>query len=434
MNAKTLTDGYPNGWSDGAIGDVADYVRGVTYQKSDARREAEDGYIPLLRATNIGNETLTYDEFVFVPRRVVKPEQIIRINDMVMAASSGSISVVGKSAPVLVGFEATFGAFCAVLRPKNVISPNFFRLYIQSPICRETWSKLARGTNINNLKREQVLSTAIPIPPLDEQEKIAQILDEQLSRLDAAIASVHTARRKAVRFRRSLLSAAFSGSLSGHESVVGVLPLGWKLEPLGKCGQWFGGGTPSKSNQKFWDDGTIPWLSPKDMGEFRIRETQDKITTDAVEQSSTKLVPGPSVAMVMRSGILERTFPIAIVDSDITLNQDMKAVVPNSDVSVLWIAYALNAFELELLDTCRKSGTTVASMETVRLMNFEIPLPEISEQLKIIGILEEQVSRLDASLAIADAIEKKVNGLRRSLLHAAFTGELTKEWREGSHV
>ena len=208
------TGNTPDGWKTATITDVADFIRGVTYQKSDARREPEDGFLPLIRATNIGNESLSYDEFVFVPKKVVKPEQLIRVNDMVIAASSGSISIVGKSAPVLMNFEATFGAFCAVLRPKNSISPNFFRLYVQSPICRETWSNLARGTNINNLKREQVLTTSIPVPPLDEQAKIAELLDEQLSHLDAAFAVADAIEKNASAMRRSLLHAAFTGELT----------------------------------------------------------------------------------------------------------------------------------------------------------------------------------------------------------------------------
>jgi len=63
-----------------------------------------------------------------------------------------------------------------------------------------------------------------------------------------------------------------------------------------------------------------------------------------------------------------------------------------------------------------------------------LPIPPINEQEKIVGILEEQLSRLDGSLMVADEIERKASALRRSLLHAAFTGELTKEWREGAHV
>jgi type I restriction enzyme S subunit len=56
-----------------------------------------------------------------------------------------------------------------------------------------------------------------------------------------------------------------------------------------------------------------------------------------------------------------------------------------------------------------------------------IPLPPLPEQQKIIEILEDHLSRLDASIALADAMEKQSAGLRRSLLQAAFTGQLTKE-------
>ena len=65
---------------------------------------------------------------------------------------------------------------------------------------------------------------------------------------------------------------------------------------------------------------------------------------------------------------------------------------------------------------------------------WPIPVPPIEEQKRIVVILEEQLSRLDAALAIADAIERKASATRRSLLHAAFTGELTKKWREGANV
>ena len=80
----------------------------------------------------------------------------------------------------------------------------------------------------------------------------------------------------------------------------------------------------------------------------------------------------------------------------------------------------------------RGSGQPFISQKDAR--ELEVIIPPLAEQEKIVRILEEQLSRLDASLAVADAIEKKASALRRSLLHAAFTGELTKEWREGAHV
>lgn len=106
----------------------------------------------------------------------------------------------------------------------------------------------------------------------------------------------------------------------------------WERLPLKETGKWYGGGTPSKSNKSFWTSGTIPWLSPKDMGPEVLRSTQDRITPAAVGGSSVKIVPAGSVAVVVRSGIIERTIPVSLVPFDTTLNQDMKAVAPRPGV------------------------------------------------------------------------------------------------------
>jgi type I restriction enzyme S subunit len=63
-----------------------------------------------------------------------------------------------------------------------------------------------------------------------------------------------------------------------------------------------------------------------------------------------------------------------------------------------------------------------------------VPVPSLSEQQKIVEIVNTQISIVDQTLSIVDAVDRKVSELRRSLLHAAFTGQLTKEWREGAHV
>jgi type I restriction enzyme S subunit len=428
MSTGYLSGIIPLSWSQSELGEVAETQLGKMLNSS---KQTGSSVKPYLRNINLQWGRIELSNVKEMDIFENELEQFMLKRGDVLVCEGGET---GRSAVWNLDIEMGFQNAIHRIRPYDNLVPAFVCFQFEWLVRNGYLDDNFTGVTIKHFSQQKLRKVKLVIPPHREQVRIVEILEEQISHLDAAIASVHTARKKAARFRRALLHAAFTGSLSGHEPASGVIPLGWKFERLSKCGQWFGGGTPSKSNLKFWDDGTIPWLSPKDMGEFRIRETQDKITIDAIEQSSTKLVPGPSVAMVMRSGILERTFPVAIVDFDMTLNQDMKAVVPNRDVSALWIAYALNAFELDLLDTCRKSGTTVASMETVRLMNFEIPIPEISEQLRIIGIIEEQLSRLDASVAIADAMEKKANALRRSLLHAAFTGELTKEWREDAHV
>ncbi len=172
-----------------------------------------------------------------------------------------------------------------------------------------------------------------------------------------------------------------------------------KAVPLGELGSWRGDGTPSKANSAFWTDGTIPWISPKDMKAFRLRESVDYITDSAVKESATALVPGPSVAVVTRSGILERTLPVAVVEVDATFNQDMKVLSPREDVLPDYVAYYLRGFERDILATCSKNGTTVASIDFSRLQAYTIPLPNVVEQRAIVAEIETQCARLDDAVA-----------------------------------
>ncbi|MED5801131.1 restriction endonuclease subunit S [Gordonia sp. Z-3] len=191
-----------------------------------------------------------------------------------------------------------------------------------------------------------------------------------------------------------------------------TLPQGWNWVSLKEAGTWYGGGTPSKRNLAFWDGGSIPWLSPKDMGEPTLSGTRDHVTESAVSNSSTKLVPSGSVAFVVRSGILERALPITMVPFATTMNQDMKAISPRSDISASWLRYALIAAEPQLLRHCKKDGTTVASMDTTRMMNWQIPLPSPAEQDRIVNALEVHLSRLDTAEATLSTAREKAQRLR----------------------
>lgn len=193
----------------------------------------------------------------------------------------------------------------------------------------------------------------------------------------------------------------------------------WDRVRLKDVGTWYGGGTPSKSNPSFWTDGDVPWLSPKDMGAEVLTSTIDHVTDAAVTDSSTKLVPAGVVAIVTRSGILERTLPVALVPFATTMNQDMKAVSPREGIDPRWIAWGLRAYERELLRETRKAGTTVASIEMPRFYEFELPLPAPDEQHRIVAILEDHLSRLDAAAAGIRTAARRLGQLREVALASA---------------
>ncbi|MEL7485508.1 MAG: restriction endonuclease subunit S, partial [Planctomycetota bacterium] len=207
----------PEHWVSTTVLEIAELVRGVTYKKEQARDESGPGLVPLLRANNIKQHLLLDDQLVYVPVDVVKDDQRLRPNDVVLAMSSGSKSVVGKTARFH-GAEApfTFGAFCGVLRPSPDIDSTYFALALQSPVYRRYVSTVAAGVNINNLRRAHLEDYQIPVSPLLEQQAIAAKVEALFSELDAGVAHLEAARALLTRYRQSVLKAAFEGRLTAE--------------------------------------------------------------------------------------------------------------------------------------------------------------------------------------------------------------------------
>lgn len=210
-------------------------------------------------------------------------------------------------------------------------------------------------------------------------------------------------------------------------TISRFLPSGWTSSCLTEIAVAQGGGTPSRSDASFWTHGTVPWVSPKDMKSRVINSSEDLITERALAKLS--LVPPQSVLIVVRSGILSRTLPVALNAVPVTINQDMRAFVPEVGVEARFVAWQLIWREGEILSACSKNGTTVASIEGPALARFPLHVAPTAEQTRIVEKLEELLSDLDAGVAELKAAQKKLALYRQSLLKAAVEGALTAYWR-----
>ena len=153
---------------------------------------------------------------------------------------------------------------------------------------------------------------------------------------------------------------------------------GWPIATIKEvCKAIIGGGTPSKSHPEYFT-GTIPWISPKDMKTGIILDSTDHITEEAVANSTTKLIPPNSVLMVIRSGILKHTLPVAINSIPVTINQDMKAFVPDDKVTTSFLMQLFKAIECDILATVR--GVTADNIDFRDFQNRSIIVPSIALQ------------------------------------------------------
>jgi type I restriction enzyme, S subunit len=176
---------------------------------------------------------------------------------------------------------------------------------------------------------------------------------------------------------------------------IGDIPEHWEVK---KLKYWIvstlGGGTPSTSNRDYWN-GNIPWVSPKDMKTDFITKTEDYITELAVTESATNLISPERVLIVVRSGILKHTLPVAINKVEVSLNQDMKAFEPNSNLLPLFLFWKLKGQSSDILTTCNKIGATVDSIEMEDLFALPFAVPPLPEQIAIANYLDEKTAQLD---------------------------------------
>lgn len=305
------------------------------------------------------------------------------------------------------------------------------------------------------LSRKEAYALPIVLPPLAEQKRIVAKVDELMvlcDRLEAQQQERETrhaalARASLARFadaptpenleylfhpayaiapgdlRKAVLTLAVRGKLvrqePGDEAAEATfpqlaaaalrpsndgLPENWLRVPLGNIGDWRGGGTPAKTRPDFWQ-GAIPWVSPKDMKVLHISDAQDHISEAAVADSSVRMIPSGSLLMVVRGMILARAFPVAITTSEVTINQDMKALLPLEPRIKEYLLIALRAFEPDILAAIERSTHGTCKLETKFLQHFTIPIPPLIEQFRI-------VAKVDQLLALIDQLELRLDVFR----------------------
>lgn len=249
----------------------------------------------------------------------------------------------------------------------------------------------------------------VPLPPLSTQKRIAEILDaaDALRRKDQELL------KKYGELAQAIFIDMFGDPVKNEK--------GWEVRKLYEvCKQIFGGGTPSKSKPEFYL-GTIPWVTPKDMKSDIIIDSIDHINEEAVKNSSTKLVPKNSVLMVIRSGILKHTLPVAINDTIVSMNQDLKAFIPNTDLTnAIFLKYFFHGVSDFLLTKVR--AVTADNIEFEQIKNMVFICPPIDLQNEFLG----RVSIVQKQFATSLDLSIKTESLFDTLIQKAFKGELVK--------
>lgn len=210
-----------------------------------------------------------------------------------------------------------------------------------------------------------------------------------------------------------------------------ILPENWCWTRLGKITNVVGGGTPSSSKKEYYDNGTIPWLSPADLSGYSdiyISRGQKNITELGLSKSSARLMPKDTVLLSSRAPIGY----VAIASNSISTNQGFKNFLPSDAFYSRFLYWYLKSSK-SLLESYA-SGTTFLELSGSKASMVEFPLPPLPEQKRIVNRIESLFAKLDEA---KEKIQQVLDGAemrKAAILHKAFTGELTKNWRKENGI
>ena len=386
------------GWAETTLGDIAEVVGGGT--PSTSKEDFWNGDVIWLTPTEVtaldgkvisdSKRKITQAGLQSSGARILPRGTVI----LTSRASVGFVALAGTELTTNQGFQS--------LIPSELVDGVFLMFWIQ--MNRSEFESRSAGSTFKEISKSNVKSIAMNLPPLHLQRRIVDVVSSVDSYIDALQQHAETARIARNAVLNELLSAG------GDD---------WTESTLGDIAQWQGGITPSMANNEFWENGTIPWVSSGDVLQLNLRGAQKFVTEISLKETSLKLLPVGTVVVVVRSGILIHTLPIAILESPSTINQDIKAGVPRSDVLGQFLLWALRSNSRVILESCRKTGTTVQSISTDAFLKFPVLLPPLDEQKRIVEI----VSFMDEVIQSTEQAVVDAKNLRSGLLSDLLSGE-----------
>ena len=213
-----------------------------------------------------------------------------------------------------------------------------------------------------------------------------------------------------------------------EDEIPFEIPRNWKWVRLSDFGSFSGGKTPSMVKKEFWDNGSIPWITSKDMKQKYIYSSEIMVSDLGAKELT--VYPEKTVLLVVRSGILRRMLPVAILKTNGTINQDLKALQLYRPEMCEYAYYVLKGFESTILFKYAKDGTTVNNIIFDTLLAMPVPLPSLAEQKRIVEKIEQTFSILDTIDELQTKYANNLSALKSKLIDLAIQGKLTKQLPE----
>ena len=206
------------------------------------------------------------------------------------------------------------------------------------------------------------------------------------------------------------------------------IPENWCWTYMNRAAQWGSGGTPSRKNPEYYK-GYIPWIKTGELNDGYVYDTEEKITDEAIACSSAKIFPANTIAIAMYGATIGK---VGILGIEAATNQACACGICLEALAYKNLLYYARSQKGAFIGKAKGGAQPNISQEIIK--THFIPLPPLAEQQRIVDRIESIFAKLDEAKEKAQEVVDGFEMRKSAILHKAFTGELTKKWREEQGV
>lgn len=401
----------PQGWEVKKLGDIAEISSGGTPSRNK-KEYWENGTIPWVKIKDIKEKFIsTTEEFITEDGLKNSSAKLFKKGTLLYSifATLGEVAILD--------IDATTNQAIAGINIKENNINSLYLMYFLRSIKDEICSK-GRGVAQNNLNLTILKQIKIPLPPLQEQERIVGILDESFAKIDESIKILEQDLLNLDELMQSTLQKAFD-PLKDNAKENYKLPQGWEWKSLGEIGEIITGTTPSKNNPNFYGN-EYPLFKPSDLnGDMIIKFASDNLSKLGFDNARN--LPKDTILVVCIGASIGK---VGLSGVNGSCNQQINAIIPNSAfVSKYLFFVCLSNYFQEILKK-NASQTTLPIINKTEFSKLQIPMPSLKEQEQIASYLDELSSNVKNLKQNYQMQIKNLQELKKSLLDKAFQGRL----------
>ena len=408
----------PENWVWVRLGAVCGFERGITFPSSAKQNERNDENIPCLRTANVQDE-LELNDLIYVNKKYYKnnSDKLIRENDIIMSTAN-SRELVGKTSFVYkVDYPMIFGGFVMALRANKLLSKFLFYYLRLEFLLGRFRGESTQTTNIANISSSVLGEYIFPLPPLSEQQRIVERIEELFAKLDEAKERLQEVADSFAVRKAAILHKAFTGELIGKK-IEQLVPLE-SLVDLIKIGP-FG----SALHESDYIENGIPLVNPKHIVQQHIvPQSKISISEEKAEELSSYRLKANDIVLGRR-GEMGRCAPVSAREENWICGTGSMIIRLKEEYDARLYSLILGSQATVTYLENSAVGSTLKNLNEKIVRKIPVPQFDIEEQHEIVRLIDDLLARERAAQQAAEQALASIDLMKKSILARAFRGEL----------